>query len=101
MEPDKLVRMANQVASYFVSYPDEDATRGVLDHIVSFWTPGMVTSLAARVAAGQDGVNPLVVRAMNGLARQRAGVTELSGTSPIRKEVAGPAELGELASDAG
>ena len=101
MQPEKLVRMANQVASYFAAYPDDDAAHGVMDHIVSFWTPGMVTALTSRVAAGQAGVDRLVILAVDGLARQRSGATELAGASPIRKEVAGAAELGELASDAG
>jgi formate dehydrogenase subunit delta len=103
---DKLVRMANQVASYFRSYPDEDAAKGISDHIESFWTPTMRRTLQGRINTDQAGISPLVVRALTALPVTRspadiAALERAPGESPIRREVAGPAELGELASDAG
>ncbi len=106
MNDDKLVRMANQLVGFFGAYPDADAAKGISDHLVSFWTPGMRDALRLRIDADRRGVEPLVVRALTALpaAPSAEGVPSADaspGESPIRKEVAGPAALGDLASDAG
>jgi formate dehydrogenase subunit delta len=93
MDAEKLVSMANQIAAFFKAYPEEDAVIGVRDHIASFWTPGMRRTLEYRVQGDPSGLEHLVVVAMT---RPRP-----VGESPIKKEVQGPGELGEMASDAG
>ena len=90
---EKLVRMANQIASFFRSYPDEEAVTGIHKHVVAFWTPKMVASLTACLPAMGERVDPLVVRAM------REGGTEAE--SPVRPATRDPQKLGEGASDAG
>jgi len=47
MSPDKLVMMANQIASFFETQPHEDAAAGVADHINQFWEPRMRSELLA------------------------------------------------------
>jgi formate dehydrogenase subunit delta len=85
--------MANQIASFFRSYPDEEAAAGVHDHIVAFWSPAMRRDLRAYVDADGSGVDPLVERAMNRIGK---------GPSPTAREAAGPDVVGQLgASDAG
>ena len=89
----KLDHMANQIAAFFRSYPEEEAVAGVHDHIRSFWSPSMRRDLAARIETKSARVDPLVVAAFNALA---------TGNSPAHRETAGPAEVGEIgASDAG
>ena len=89
----KLDHMANQIASFFRSYPDEEAVAGIHEHIRSFWSPSMRRDLVARADAGHAKLDILVVKALHSLATAR---------SPARKEAAGPAEVGEIgASDAG
>ena len=92
MSTAKLVRKANQIASFFRSYPDDQAIRGIHDHLVAFWTPNMRATLLTDV--GEDGheLDPLVAEAL---------LTIGSSKSPIEKEVAGPEQVGELGSDAG
>jgi formate dehydrogenase subunit delta len=92
MSIEKLTRMANQIAGFFRSYPDDKALAGIRDHLVSFWTPGMRNALLAHVGQGGDGLDPLVVRALR---------DDQPGESPIAKEVAGPEVVGQLGSDAG
>jgi formate dehydrogenase subunit delta len=92
MSIEKLTRMANQIAGFFRSYPEDKALAGIRDHLVSFWTPGMRGALLAHVGQGGDGLDPLVVRAL------RQSQPDIS---PIKKETAGPEEGGQLASDAG
>ncbi len=89
----KLDHMANQIAAFFRSYPDEEAVAGIHEHIRSFWSPAMRRDLLARADAGSAQLDPLVVAALHALS---------TGRSPVRKEAAGPAEVGEIgASDAG
>lgn len=83
--------MANQVASYFESYPDADAATGVAKHLKAFWTARMCKTLVDHLAETQDGASPLVIRAM-----WHGG----EGNNPIRKAIPNPA-MGELNSDAG
>ncbi len=89
----KLDHMANQIATFFRSYPEDEAIAGVHDHIRSFWSPAMRRDLAARAETGLADLDPLVTAALHALT---------TGKSPARREAAGPAEVGEIgASDAG
>lgn len=93
MSDDKLARMANNIASFFQSYPHDQAVVGIHDHLKAFWTPKMRATLAGAVKGGAAGLNPLVVEAMGDAP---------PGRNPTGKEAAGPAEVGEIgASDAG
>ena len=56
----KLARMAQQIADFFRSYPQDEAARAIADHINQFWTPRM----RADFAGGPAPSNPLVARAM-------------------------------------
>lgn len=98
--PDKLVRMANQMADFFQSYPHQDAIQGIADHIAAFWTNGMREGLKDRIAQSADGVHALVTEAghLPSAADPKAAPV---GESPIIKEVSGPNSLGQMASDAG
>jgi len=90
LNADKLASMANQVAGFFRSYPDDEACAGIRDHIEAFWTPGMRQTMLA--SGPQAGLDPLVVTAL---------WTVPHAESPVRKETAGPEVVGQLASDAG
>jgi formate dehydrogenase subunit delta len=64
MSPDKLVMMANQIATFFKSQPGSAQSEQVAGHINDFWDPRMRAALAAHVAAGGAGLDPLVLAAM-------------------------------------
>ena len=66
MSPEKLVRMANQIATFFRTQPGHDATDRVADHLRDFWDPSMRAQLSAHVEAGGAGLDPIVI----GAARQ-------------------------------
>ncbi|MCK5940730.1 MAG: formate dehydrogenase subunit delta [Planctomycetes bacterium] len=63
MNADKLVMMANQIASYFQSDPDRaEAIAGTAGHIKKFWEPRMRRELLARFdERGGEGMHELVV----------------------------------------
>lgn len=93
-QDDKLIRMANQIATFFKSYPDAQAQTGIRDHLQSFWTPKMRDRLDARMGAGQAAdLDPLVVRALT---------RDPTAESPVQRMTEGPAQAGEVgAMDAG
>jgi len=60
MNTDHLVRMANQIATYYASYPEAEAKEGVRGHIQRFWEPRMREQLRRHIEAGGEGLSPSV-----------------------------------------
>lgn len=69
MNDDTLVRMANQIAAFYVSYPADEARAGVVDHLRRFWDPRMRRRLAAHVRAGGTGLDRIALDAAEQLAQ--------------------------------
>ncbi|WP_037992672.1 MULTISPECIES: formate dehydrogenase subunit delta [Thalassospira] len=63
MEPDKLVYMANQIATFFTSKPHAEGVEGVAGHISDFWEPRMRKQLFDMIERGNGGFHPLVIEA--------------------------------------
>ncbi len=63
MSPEKMVRMANQIATFFHSQPDTDVAESVAGHLSDFWDPRMRAQLKEYVANGGEGLDPSVVAA--------------------------------------
>lgn len=66
MSPEKLQRMANDIARNLAALGD-DAPAAIAEHLRSFWTPRMRAELRALVEAGAEGLEPLVVAAIPSL----------------------------------
>lgn len=68
MSTANLIKMANQIAQYFASEPDQQqAVLGVRNHLQMFWTPGMRKELLAWQTThhGAD-LHPLAQAAVSG-----------------------------------
>ncbi|MGQ3675547.1 formate dehydrogenase subunit delta [Xanthobacter sp. TB0139] len=65
---DKLVYMANQIATAFAQQPHEQAVKETRTHIRKFWDPRMRAKMAEHVAAGGEGLSPVALEAMKELA---------------------------------
>ena len=63
MATETLVRMANQIATFFASMPRDEQVAGVATHINKFWEPRMRIQLFDLIDAGGDGLDPLVLQA--------------------------------------
>lgn len=63
MNPEKLQRMANEIARNLAALGDA-APAAVAEHLRQFWTPRMRAELRAMVEAGGDGLEALVVEAL-------------------------------------
>ncbi len=70
--PEKLLRMANQIAAFFASQPREEAVAGVAKHINDFWEPRMRQKFFAILDAGGAGLKPLVIEAAAKVRRPAA-----------------------------
>lgn len=65
----KLIRMANQIATFFMSKPHDEGVAGVAEHINKFWEPRMRHQFFEIVDAGGDGLHPLVMEAVGKVRR--------------------------------
>jgi formate dehydrogenase subunit delta len=63
MSPEKMVMMANQIATFFTTQPGQDQAQRVADHLNDFWEPRMRAQLAAHIKNGGEGLDPLVLSA--------------------------------------
>ncbi|SEQ03257.1 formate dehydrogenase subunit delta [Thalassovita taeanensis] len=63
MKADKLIYMANQIATFFESKPHDEGVTGVADHISDFWEPRMRVQLFELLEQGGAGLKPLVLEA--------------------------------------
>lgn len=82
MNADKLIRMANQIAGFFRSYPEAQAAAGIRDHITAFWTPRMRETLLSHLASGGDMLDPLVLKALEEFPQGRNGaMTKSAGAA--------------------
>lgn len=61
MSPEKMVYMANQIASFFKSQPGTDQADRVASHIRDFWDPRMRDQLRAYAKDGGAGLDHIVV----------------------------------------
>lgn len=68
---EKLIYMANQIASFFQSMTHDDATAGIADHINKFWEPRMRRHLFEIIERGGDGLKPLVLEAATQVNRPK------------------------------
>lgn len=62
MSPDKMVLMANQIATFFDTQPGEAPER-IADHLRDFWEPRMREQLVAFLAQGGLGLKPSALAA--------------------------------------
>ncbi len=68
---DKLVRMANQIADFYATMPEREATEGVASHLTLYWTPKMIREIIAFADQDHHGLNAIAARAVESL-KQRA-----------------------------
>ena len=65
MNADHLIRMANQIGTFFESQPDRaEALEGIASHIKKFWEPRMRREFLALLDEGVAGVQPIVREAL-------------------------------------
>ncbi len=75
MSPDKLVRMANQIGTFFAHQghgpdADETAVAAIAKHLDDFWDPRMRSAIVAHGATGGEGLDPLVKKAVERLSAE-------------------------------
>ena len=73
MTTQRLVYMANQVADFFVSYPEPEAIEGTFGHLKAYWDPRMRREIEAHLAEHSGaGLKPIALAAVKRLAEMDA-----------------------------
>jgi formate dehydrogenase subunit delta len=74
MNPDTLIKMANQIGAFFEAMPDrEQAVKDIASHLRRTWDPRMRTELLATLGgANEANLKPLVRDAVNALGQADA-----------------------------
>jgi formate dehydrogenase subunit delta len=66
VSPDKMIHMANQIATFMATQTGDSEVAGVggiAHHIRQFWEPRMRAQLLAHLDAGGSGLDPMVIEA--------------------------------------
>ena len=72
-DPEKLVKMANQIGDFFKSYPEDAAVEGIRDHISKFWNRKMRDEFFAHLdKKGEAALQPFVASAVQKLRGAKA-----------------------------
>jgi formate dehydrogenase subunit delta len=67
MSREKLVHMANQIATFFASQPGSDQADRVAQHLRDYWDPRMRAQIAEIAGSPESGLSPLAKEAVAGL----------------------------------
>ena len=66
MENDHLIKMANQIGSFFKSYPDQEyAAKEIASHLKRFWAPKMRETIKGISASSESMLDDIVRTAIN------------------------------------
>ena len=67
-DPEKLVKMANQIGDFFKSYPEDAAVEGIREHIAKFWNRKMRDEFFAHLdKTSEKELQPIVAAAVKKL----------------------------------
>lgn len=72
----KLVHMANQIADFFSSFPEEQAVANTAQHLKNFWDPRMRAEIAHYVESGGTGLRPHALEAVKHLGDAKRQATK-------------------------
>ena len=64
MASDRLIQMANQIGSFFVTQPRVSAPEAIADHLRRFWDPRMRDAIRQHLDRGGAGLDPAVREAV-------------------------------------
>ncbi len=67
MSREKLVHMANQIATFFESQPGTDQADRVAQHLRDYWDPRMRAQIAQIAEDPESGLSPLALKAVSRL----------------------------------
>lgn len=79
MDIQQLIKMANQIGTFFETLPDEtEALHGIAGHLQKFWTPGMRAQMLDHVDREQGaGLKGIVVMSIEAHRSSIAGARSM------------------------
>lgn len=102
----KIIRMANQIGTFFLSKPHDEGVAGVAEHINKFWEPRMRRHFFEVVDSGGAGLMPIVLEAAASVRRpaepvSAADAAQANAGAPGGKGVAAGESKSEIAASQG
>jgi formate dehydrogenase subunit delta len=70
MDTSKLVRMANQIATFFHHEGESAGAKSTAKHLIEFWDPSMRRGILAHLRMGGEGLNPIALEAVRSLQKE-------------------------------
>ena len=64
MNIDHLVKMANEIAAFYVAESSDEAAKNVASHLTRFWEPRMRKAIIERNKEGGEGMKEVVRQAV-------------------------------------
>ncbi len=65
----KIIRMANQIAAFYHSKPEEEGVAGIAEHINKFWERRMRAEFFTLVEKDETAFDPWVIKAAPSINR--------------------------------
>ena len=98
----KIIRMANQIGTFFSSKPHDEGVAGTAEHINKFWEPRMRRHFFEVVDAGGAGLLPIVTEAAGRIRRPATPPSNAANAgAPDGKGVAAGESKAEIAASQG
>ncbi len=69
MSDSKIIHMANQIATFFHSKPEEDGVQGIAEHINKYWERRMRAELFDLIEKDEAALDPWVLKAASSINR--------------------------------
>jgi formate dehydrogenase subunit delta len=70
--PKKLIYMANQIGKFFAPQGHETAVAGIANLLAKFWNPSMRKKIVRHLSEGGEGLDPLVMEAVQTLRAKQS-----------------------------
>jgi formate dehydrogenase subunit delta len=68
----RLIHQVNEASKFFASQKHDAAVAGTANHVALYWDPRMREMIFAHVKMGGEGLTPLALEALEGLAKKQA-----------------------------
>ena len=80
MSADRLIYMANQIATFFAVSPEDQAVAATADHLRKFWDPRMRKQILEHLRSTKGrGLSPIALAAIQSLASEQAAKVAKAG----------------------
>ena len=85
----KMIREANQIATFFHSKPHDEGVAGIAEHLNKFWAPRQRRQFFDMIDAGGEGFDELVIEASATVRRPEPVASYVNTAFKVRLQIVG------------